>query len=78
VPVDPLADSIAQLAAEIDAIQQQAVREYAPLVEAICAPAARTSGRSTKPSMACSAFAALRQRSTCTVGCVAIFGTLTL
>jgi len=35
VPVDPVANSIAQLAAEIDATHQQAVREYAPLVEAI-------------------------------------------
>ena len=33
--VDTLANSIAPLAAEIDAINQQAVREYTPLVEAI-------------------------------------------
>ena len=32
---DPIPDSIAQLAAEIDAIHQRAVLEYAPLVEAI-------------------------------------------
>ena len=32
---DPIPDGIAQLAAEIAAINQQAVREYAPLVEAI-------------------------------------------
>ena len=33
--VDPIPDGIAQLAAEIAAINQQAVREYAPLVETI-------------------------------------------
>ncbi len=33
--VDPIPDSIAQLAAEIVAINRQAVREYAPLVETI-------------------------------------------
>ncbi len=33
--VDSIPDSIVQLAAEIDATHQQAVREYAPLVEAI-------------------------------------------
>ena len=35
MPVDPVVNGIAQLAAEIDATHQQAVREYAPLVEAI-------------------------------------------
>jgi hypothetical protein len=35
VPVDPVVNGIAQLAAEIEATHQQAVREYAPLVEAI-------------------------------------------
>ena len=33
--VAPIPESIAQLAAEIAAINEQAVREYAPLVEAI-------------------------------------------
>ena len=33
--VDPIPESIAQLAAEIDATHQRAVREYTPLVEAI-------------------------------------------
>ena len=42
--VDPIPDSIAQLAAEIAAINQQAVREYAPLVEAIL----RTRSRDTR------------------------------
>lgn len=32
---DPIPDSIAQLAAETAAMNQQAVREYAPLVETI-------------------------------------------
>ena len=35
MPVDPVVNGIAQLAAEIDATHQQAVREYTPLVEAI-------------------------------------------
>lgn len=42
--VDPIPDSIVQLAAEIAAIHQQAVREYAPLVEAIL----RTRSRETQ------------------------------
>lgn len=44
MPVDPVANSIAQLAAEIDATHQQAVREYTPLVEAIL----RTRSRDTR------------------------------
>lgn len=42
--VAPIPESIAQLAADIAAINQQAVREYAPLVEAIL----RTRRRDTR------------------------------
>ena len=42
--IDPIPDSIAQLADEIDAINRRAAREYAPLVEAIL----RTRSRDTR------------------------------
>ena len=35
MPVDPLADGISRLAAKLDALYRQAVRDYTPIVEGI-------------------------------------------